>query len=284
MKTTFLAAQALLWIILLSAQIAFAEKVLIAANDRIATNFARWTADTPCTEIDNFSNPNASRGTVDLILICQALDATDYKAEITIVNVPNYLRALALTIDGKVDMAAESIWRLEIRESSLYFSPPIIREGEFEKGIYTSPHNKKVLGVSSLEELRQLTAVIPSVWFQDKEALKEMGVSIVYVPLKQSIYKMVASRRADFTLLEFSNSPDLSKVYNDVRLIPVKNIKIALKGSRHFVVSKAARDSSRLHEALTIGVNRLRQQGRIRRAYQQSGFISNTVKDWNRIY
>jgi len=278
----------LVWILVLfcfSSTNAQAIDITISANQLIYDSYNKWTATTPVQQITNFNNPNANRGTVELVLICQALNAAGLNYNLTVKPYPNYARALMEAEQGKVHISAEVLWDVDINVAKLYKTDAVIRDGEYEKGVYTRADNTPVLGTRNLDQLRQFSAIMPKTWKVDWGTLETMQISnLQSAARKDQIFKMIANKRADFTLLEFSQADDMSNELDGIKLVPVPNIKVGLKGSRHFVVSRKAPNSEMIFTALNKGIGILRSRGVIRRAYTQSGFFNSKVSSWQKIF
>lgn len=262
---------------------ALTGETIISANDLIYESFNQWVKITPCEKISNFNSPYANRGTIELVIICQALDVAGYKTTLKLQKYPNYKRALIQAKYGVVNMPAETLWESDIDEDYFYKTSPIIKNGEFEKGIYTLPTNKKVLDVFFMNDLMALTAVIPQIWTVDWQTLQSMNIKVSSASNKLNLFKVLQKKHADFTLLEFSSVDDMSSEFGGIKLIPVPYIKVALNGSRSFVVSKNAPNAEALYKALNQGINQLRKKGVITKALEESGFINERVKYWKKL-
>jgi hypothetical protein len=259
--------------------------VKIAANSLIVESFNKWTAETPWDQIKSFNNANANRPTVDLVLELQALKAGGLDFDFELVPTPNYERAKLEVVQGSAQLAAETIWDNEIAENAatLLKTDPVIRNGEFEKGIYVLPTNEKILKITSLEELRGFVGVVVSNWGLDVKALEGIKPKgIEKAPKAENVFLMIQKQRADFTLQEFSSTPDMSVENSGVKLVPVPNCKVALAGSRSWVVSKAA--PKEIFDALQKGVAALRNEGRFTQAFKDCGFFHPKTLDWKRLY
>ena len=88
--------------------------------------------------------------------------------------------------------------------------------------------------------------------------------------------RMVNIQWIDFILMPFNSTPDQSFTMDKVHLVPVKNIGVVLKDSRHFVISKAHPKGQEAYLAINKGLKILRKQGAIVKAYQQAGFFVDT--------
>ena len=100
----------------------------------------------------------------------------------------------------------------------------------------------------------------------------------------ENVFLMIQKQRADFTLTEFSANADLSVEVSGVKLVPVPNCKVAITGSRSWVVNRQSPNAQALLAALQKGLKILRSEGRIERALAESGFLNPKVSTWKRLF
>lgn len=262
----------------------YAEIVKVTANQVISDLFNEWTDKKNCSELDDVNKVNIHRGAVELLLMCKALKEGGITPDIQIKKMPNYSRALLEAKKGKVIMPAETAWKTEIDESDFYISDPLFEEGSIELGIYALPTNLEIMKINSLDGLKKYKGVSSDSWVVDWATLKAMGVEAHSVPKLDLMFKFINAGRADFVLNEFSSEKDFSMEIAGVRLVPVPNIKVGLKGSRHFVVSKKAPGAKKIFQALQKGLKVLRSEGTIAKYFEESGIVNLRVKNWKRIY
>jgi hypothetical protein len=258
--------------------------VKISAPAAAIDAFQNWTAGISWDQINNFKNANASRPVVDLVLQLQALKAGGLDFDFELVRALTYDLAKKQLVEGRVVLTAETIWETEIDPSTMLQTEAIIRRGEFVKGIYVLPANQKTFSASSVEALRASTAVIVATWALDVKTLEEMKVPLIKTPTAEVAFSTLQKQQANFILWEFSSNADMSVVIGGVKLVPVLDCKVALMGSRAWVVSKLSPDADVVHRALTAGTKILRDSGAIDRAYTESGFHNPRVADWKRIF
>lgn len=91
------------------------------------------------------------------------------------------------------------------------------------------------------------------------------------------------NKYADIVLAPFQASDDMSLMAFGVKLVPVPNIKTSLLGKRVFIVSKKPKDGNAMFKALNKGIQIMHKEGLIEKAYEQSGFYNNKIKDWKLI-
>lgn len=272
------------WVALLGTSSLCAEVVDISANKVVYDSFKEWADKKNCNDIDDFREMNLHRGVVELVLICKALNLGGLKPDIQLKKMPNYSRALIEAEKGVVTMPAETAWRIEIDEADFYVSDAIFEAGAIEVGIYALPTNVDIMKINSLDELKKFKGVSSDRWVVDWATLKAMGVKTHSMPKLHLMFKFINVGRADFVLNEFSSEEDFSMEIAGVRLVPVPSIKVGLKGSRHFVVSKKAPNAEKVFEALQDGLKKLRLEGTISRAFEESGIVNPKVKHWKQIY
>jgi hypothetical protein len=265
----------------------FAAKihVKISAPASAIDAFQNWTAGVAWDKITNFKNANASRPVVDLVLELQALKAGGLDFDFELVRALTYDLAKKQLSEGRVELTAETIWENEIDPATLLKSDTVIRQGEFVKGVYVLPTNQKLLQISSLAELQSHTGTVVATWALDAKTMEEMKLKgLVKCATPEVGFTTLQKQQADFILWEFSSSADMSVMISGVKLIPVPNCKVAIMGSRAWVVSKASPNAEAVHRALVAGTKIMRENGAIERAYKESGFLNPRVADWKRLF
>jgi hypothetical protein len=235
-------------------------------------------------EIVDFNSPHATRGTVDFVLQLQALHAAglDFVYDLRVSD--NYERTAHDVVQGYADLSAETVWDINIDPDGLIGTSPVIDKGQFEKGLYTIPANGAMLRVTSVDDLSAFVGVTVVSWKVDVRTINALRVRKLEQVFKaEGLFAALDERRADFTLLEFAATPDMSVTHQGVKLVPVPGCKVALPGSRSWVVSRRSPHASVLAEALERGLQVLRQEGRIERAFRESGFFHPRVVQWKRL-
>ena len=225
------------------------------------------------------------RETTEVILVHQALRLGGVRAPITIepLNATGPQRFLQKLANGQATIMGESLWLSDIERAGnqVTASSSIIADGRFLVGIYTHPNNQKALQTKSLQDLKQLRFVSNRNWANDWRTLESLEVKTLYsANYFKSMLHMVRAGRADALLSAFPSTHTLIREHEGNGLIPIANIRIALRGSRHFAVSMSHSNSQRLFAALERGLTQLRQQGKIEQAYQESGFYHPATQNW----
>ncbi|HEX2855427.1 MAG TPA: hypothetical protein VHO24_19485 [Opitutaceae bacterium] len=259
--------------------------VKISAPAAAIDAYQNWTAGVAWDQITNFKNANAMRPVVDLVLELQALKAGGLDFDFELVRTLTYDLAKKQLAEGRVELTAETIWETEIDSSLMLKTDAVIRHGEFVKGVYVLPGNQKLLGISSLGELQANTGGVVATWGLDVKTMEEMKLkALTKSPTPEVIFTNIQKQQVDFVLWEFSNNADMSVVLAGVKLVPVPNSKVAIMGSRAWVVSKASPNADAVYKALAAGTKILRDNGTIERAYKESGFHNPRVADWKRLF
>jgi hypothetical protein len=185
--------------------------------------------------------------------------------------------------NGKLLISFDSYWQQDAipLADSVYITAAVIRNGEYVAGIYTSPKNSKTLAISKLSDLNGLSAVSTSKWRTDWQTLQNLPLQkLIQEDSWLSMVRMVNIQWVDFILMPFNSTPDKSFTMDRIHLIPVNGIGVILKDSRHFVISKKHPRGKEAFQAINKGLNIMRQQGTIVKAYEQAGFFINkkTIK------
>lgn len=287
MKHRYIFSNLFLLIIFFTFQTLYAldpVKIKVGSNKVVKKSFVEWAAEKPAYEIEFFNNINANRGTVELVLLAHALHEAGLKFEFELHEYKTHTDAMLDATYGVITTTAETVWKRNIDDSKFFYSEPVIRVGEFEKGLYTSPRNKEMLEVKSLDDLKDFSAAMPVVWALDWEILLNLDLKrLVNVSDKHELFKMVFNNKVDFTLMEFTAEKDFSQKLNGYSLVPVPNVKICLNDSRHWIISKKDPHAIILDNALQKGYKVLREKGFIEKAYIESGFFNSRVAYWNRL-
>lgn len=261
-------------------------KLRIAVSSLVADSLAKWTQQTPAAQIDRFDSPYANRPTVDLVLQLQALAAGGLEFDYELSVHPNHGRAMAEVQQGYNDLTAETVWESEIARNAdaILSSHAVIQDSEFEKGLYVLPSNKRLLEAKLPEAFSEFVGATVFNWSVDLRLLENLGLRRIEKTSKaETVFQLIRDGRADFALLEFASTPDMGIDNGGVRLIPVPQCKVALPGGRAWIVSKHSPHAAALVQALDRGIARLRQEGRIERAFRECGFFHPKVTRWKRL-
>lgn len=258
-----------------------AEQVNIFIRDDVYYDYLKFVDGKDILEIRDFSGKTIRRDVVDMIIAEQALKMGGFKHTFKFIPGKLNFRNTKLIERGELLISFDSYWLTDAKKLNeyVYTSRPLIKDGEYIAGIYTTPKNKAVLAIKSLEDLSQFTSVSTPKWETDWKTLQAL-------PLKDLIRedewlsqaRMVSLGWVDFMLMAFNSTKDQSFTMNKIHLVPVKNIGIELKDSRHYVISKKHPLGSEAIKAINIGLTALRKEQRIERAYQQAGFFVDKQK------
>lgn len=107
--------------------------------------------------------------------------------------------------------------------------------------------------VKNVSDLKKLKGVTSSLWVKD---------------------------RAQFTLWTFNTNPNFEVTLNGLTMAPIPDVKIYLHGERSLAVSRAATNGSEVFEALNKGIEAMRSNGTLARAWRESGFINKRTETW----
>lgn len=255
--------------------------ILIYIRDDVYIDYKNFVDKRDVLAIENFSGKTIRRDVVDMIIAQQALKLGGFTNEFSYAPGKVNFRNTKMLQTGDLLISFDSYWKNDALalKVKLYISEPVIRNGEYIAGIYTNPNNQKVLQIKALEDLKELTSISTPLWRTDWQTLQSL-------PLKElikenswlSMARMVNLQWVDFMLMPFNSTPDQSFTLDKIHLVPVQNVAIVLKDSRHFVISKVHPQGEAAFIAINKGLKILRKQGTITKAYTEAGFFVDRSK------
>lgn len=255
---------------------AHSDDILIYIQEDVYQDYQTFVNNRNVLAITNFSGKGVSRDVVDMVIAQQALKLGGFTHKFNYASGQVNFRNTKMLQNGELLISFDSYWNsdAQILEEKLYISAPVIRKGEYIAGIYTSPENKKVLQIKTLEDLKALTAISTPKWITDWNTLESLSLKkLIAENSWLSMARMVSLQWVDFMLMPFNQNADQSFTQGIIHLVPVQNIAIILKDSRHFVISKAHPNGKAAYIAINKGLKILRDQGAISRAYTEAGFF-----------
>lgn len=269
-------------LILLPAPALAQSATVILPPDVLADYRAFLDGRDPLT-ITDYSGPLSRRDVIEVVLFRQALALGGFAAPLELRTVPSYARSVLELKTGGVVAAATTLWRRDVvdADKDILISPALVREGEFEAGLYTCPDDARALEAASLADVRRLAGVCNRQWTPDWKILSGLGLRrLVGAPNWEVMVRMTTERRADFLMAPFQATRDLHLTAYGCTLVPIPGLKVRLPGSRHFGVSARHPQGGRVYRALVRGLKKMRAKGLIKRAYTQCGFFNARTADW----
>ena len=259
---------------------AFSENVDVFVKDDVYVDYLKFVNNRDVLTIDNFDGESIRRDVVDIILAQQALAIGGFEHTFSLYPGRVNFRNTKMMQSGQLLMSFDSYWLNDANKltDSLYISLPVIRNGEYLAGIYTSHKNTKTLAIKTLADFQHLTAVSTPLWRTDWQTLERLQLkALIQENEWLSMARMVHKNWVDFILMPFNSTPDKSFTLKNISLIPVPNMAVLLKDSRHFVIGKKHPKSKEAISAMNIGLGKLRALGRINKAYTEAKvFIDRT--------
>ena len=236
----------------------------------------------PCEKnTDYYQNNN--QVVMETLLFCQALVLAGYRPTFEFVGMSVPVRVAREVASGRILSAGFGMWDNHFDKSTMYKSPNLIDPGDFEKGFYVSPSNKKILAVRSAKELRKYIGVSNPNWKQDWEGLECAGMNVIATLSMPSMFQMVGTGRVDYMITTFTKYDDLNQNHFGQELIPIPGFKIVFNNSLSFLISKKHPQGKILMRALNRGINILKKEGKVRAAYKTLAFHLDAVKDWENL-
>jgi hypothetical protein len=259
------------------------EAVILAVNEDIPKDYQRFLAGRDPMDVQHYSGDGARRDIIELTLLMQALHLGGFTKPVELRIEPSYLRSLRGIADGRFISSGALMWKADIDElrPALIASRPLLRDGEFIVGIYTTQKNHAAFNSLPPKMLRELNVATNAQWKSDVRTLKDLGFNrITYAPNWMNIVRMIEANRAQITLAPFQASDNMITAVGDLKLYPLQGVKVAISGSRHWPISQKHLDGNAFYDALERGLSQLEATGTIQRAYRECGFFHPEVKNW----
>lgn len=260
----------------------FLVKATLSESDQKKVN--QFLAGKTGKEPFSYASPLVDTDTVlGAIIAYRALALGGLNPEFSFLSVPNSGREREILKAGEAVMGGGLQWDYWFTklEDSVYQSTVVVENGQTEKGLYASADNVQNFKVKTVKDLGVISVVSTKNWVIDWATVEKLGFkSALDAQTRTSMFKMVSTGRADVTLQGFSNEGDLGIEDSGIKLVPIRGIKVALNGTRSFMVSKAHPDGKKVFSALEAGLAIMKKTKEIDRALQESGFLNTKVKDW----
>jgi hypothetical protein len=255
----------------------------IVINEDVYRDYLCILANRSVLEVENYNGDCSRREVVEIILVQQMLALGGF--EYQFILEPGYynMKERKLIEKGLLLVNVDSVWENEANAMAkdVYILPALIRKGEYKAGFYTSADNHKVLSLTSVEQLKQLTVVSNKNWTVDWNSLTQAGFEKVFHEeqwMSQAL--LVKKHLIDAMLIPFSNKKDLSYSIKGIELKPIADFTFMLPESRHIIISKKHPLGKKTYEALLKGMEIMRSKRTIIKAFEHSGLFSPIVKDW----
>jgi len=239
----------------------------------------RWPLNR-CPALFSAQTKGISRQYMDLVIICNAVKQANLADNIQFVPGGNAQRQKIELAKGKADLLAHSTFKqslsetIQPRASSFLLTDPVVKQGQFFLGIYTSANQLGAVSQAlSDNKLDTLIATTLTSWKIAAKTLQEMPIKSLHLLSKQDlIVPNLQRKRANFTLYSLDKKRELKRV---------AGYKVALADERVFIVNK---HQPELYKALQNYIVSLRAQGDLlTKAYKHSGFISDKYQHWTLI-
>ncbi len=279
-RRTLLLAAASGWALGVGAQ--DSQPLRVAVPEDVVFDYALFLGGRDVVTLRNFGGPHARRDVVELALLLREVTRNLPPTQVQLVRIDSYQRALVELRAGRVDVLGTTVWNTDLVAlgKSALPSPPLIADGDFVVGLFTTPNNAAAQAAQTADALRELKVVSNSDWSADWRTLQALGVhSLMDVKTWRQMVLAVARGRADVLLAPFPATQDLRLDAEGQQLVPLRGRTPALVGSRH--LAAAATPAGRtVADKVFPALAALLNNGSVRRAYQECGFYNPRTSGW----
>ncbi|MDN3379197.1 MULTISPECIES: hypothetical protein [unclassified Pseudoalteromonas] len=252
------------------------DVIPIYLRDDVYHDYVRFLDGETPDKINDFSGKFIRRDVVDMIIAQKALHLGGFKKRFDYQVGKVNFRNTRLLEQGELLISFDTYWYQDAKllEEKVLISEPVIRKGEYYAGIFTAPDNQAVFKIQHLSDFNQLTSVSTPRWRTDWRTLAQLPLkNLIREDEWLSQVRMVSMQWVDFMLMPLMPAINNHYELENITLKAIPKVLILLDDSRHFVVSKLHPEGYRAFAALQKGLQIMRDQGAIERAYRQAGFI-----------
>ncbi len=271
---------ALLGISITSVCIAASSPVVITVADEVLRAFRQSVNVDQIDEINDYEFLQGKPDVVELVMLIQALHLGGLTETLSIKAVPSTDDVLETVLNGTATLAGSVFWRSRVQPLSneLWVSDATIRQGEYSLGVYSC--GKPLEPQRLLHHLASYVAVLGNNDAISLRTLRSIGVQrLLIMENWTEVVTALCNNEADFTFAPFPVTETLVLNESGHTLRPTMGIKVSVPGSQHFIVTKTGRGRS-AYFMLQRGLRKMRLNGQITQAYEQSGKVSGRAERW----
>ena len=237
-----------------------------------------------CPRLISDETKGILRTNIELVIICNALKRANFQGDIQFVPSGNNMRQNIELAKGNADLIGHSIFKESLSQtnslitSSFLMTDPVIKQGQFILGIFTSSNQlQEVTQAFRENKLDTLIATTVNSWKIDVKTLKNMPIkSLHLLPKGALIAPNLERKRANFTLSALEARSPGKRI-----LKRVDGYTASLDDERVFIFNK---NSPKLYKALQDYIVYLRQQDDLlTKAFEHANFISDKYQSWQQI-
>lgn len=254
----------------------------IAAPSDVLRDYALFLAGRDVADLRSFDGPHARRDVMELALLLREIHRQWPEARPELTAIDSYQRALVELRAGRISALGTTVWQVDLQSlgKTVLPSPALLPKGGFVVGLYTAAFNRKALDAKRLRDLQTLSVVSNSDWTADWSTLKALGFQqMVDMKTWRQMVLSVARGRADVMLAPFPAGDDLLLLAEGVTLLPIRDVSLAVQGSRHLAASRTPGGQA-IADHVFPALGALAANGSLKRAYRECGFINARTSQW----
>jgi len=257
--------------------------VKVAVNESLTKNYWGFLEkkQKPAIEFTSMDMVNTNRGFISLVVLEQALHKAGLSVNIELVVSPNPKRSQRLLQSADALISFKHTATNSAPEG-LLTSSVLIDSKDILRGIYGLKSNHLLMKAKTLDDLKKLSAVTNLAWKDEVKFLEEIVTSKLYfVSSYKNIFNLITHRNIDFTILALNKkNGSFEYKFKQATLVPVPGILIQLQTPFRFLISKNHRNSQRIFQALEKGLSLMREQGLLKKYYQNLFLTKTELQYW----
>ena len=142
-----------------------------------------------CTAFDSF-DWHDHQG-MEFSLLCHAFELSGLDVEFTLVNMPNYHRALREMERNSIQLTAHALWAHDFNDKYMLRTHMVLDKNDTEIGLYINTQNSGMRDIQKKSQLKPFVAVTNINWASDVLALKCLGVDINNASGYEQMFQMI---------------------------------------------------------------------------------------------
>lgn len=218
----------------------------------------------------------------EYLILCNALKTAENSFQLVLTPYPVNQRVVAALEENAVIGTAMGVWSFDVKSSqSVKLSEPLLRKGEFVKGLYTTQKKARLLAVEDI--IHHGIGLLNQNWEYDWQSLSCFGFQLRHVSRYGQMFGMLEKDRGDFIPLTFGTGKALKREQFGIELYPIKGYKMAFPFTLNFAVNNTSEIGKQLFAALNKGLTKLREDQQVLAVYTRLGIVNAVHADWQNI-
>lgn len=253
--------------------------IRVAVFEDQVTLIQALAGPTMCRELEQI-DVGENQMVFEYFLLCNLIKMSVPDAQFKLIGFPVVQRVVKALVDGYVDVSGFGVWFHESSSEFLLHSKPLLKKGEFSKGLYTTSEILTRYRQAGAPLLKSLIAVSNKNWTYDWQLLECSDLNVIHVDKYSQMFNVVKLGRADVLPLAFGGGNDLTRTEFGIKLYPLPGVKLVIPDASHYVFSKRSEYSLVVSTSLDASLDKMRENETLQGWYLKIGVVNPAVNKW----